>query len=145
VPSSSDGGAPKRRAGEAPAAPGQTKPIVALRVPFVRRCELESENGAVVEAYMVNLSTVGAYVASGDDLDAAVGVGAMLRCRFQLPGNEQTLALRVMVVWVNRRQEHPVHSLPPGVGLRFIGLGIADTKRIAALVEDYVKRNPRAR
>jgi hypothetical protein len=44
------------------------------------------------------------------------------------------------VSWVNVQQQHPVHSLPPGFGIRFEGLSDADRARIEEVVTDYLQR-----
>ena len=35
------------------------------------------------------------------------------------PGKDIQLVLRGTVTWLNPRQQHPVHSLPPGFGVKF--------------------------
>ena len=47
-------------------------------------------------------------------------VGQTLRLRFTVPGNVIESEAIGAVVWVNPRQGHPVHSLPPGFGIRFL-------------------------
>jgi hypothetical protein len=96
------------------------------RVPLVRRCTLILDDSRVLPALLVNINHSGAYVAR-DDLSGApavefgelVTVGRRLTCRVRLPGREDELSLGGVVSWVNARQPHPVHSLPPGFGLTF--------------------------
>ena len=95
------------------------------RVPFVRRCALRFGDGRQGSALLVNINTVGAYVAH-DDLvspppqpEAAPKVGELVACQFRLPDREDELEVQAVVTWVNARQVHPVHSLPPGFGLTF--------------------------
>ena len=104
--------------GDGPAA--RFRPPAAGRVPFVRRCALRFVDGRQGSALLVNINTVGAYVAH-DDLgppvavpEAAPKVGDVVRCRFGLPDREDELDLQAVVSWINERQAHPVHSLPPG-------------------------------
>ena len=40
------------------------------------------------------------------------------------------------------RQQHPVHSLPPGFGVKFEPLGPEDRRSIEDVVDEYVRRNP---
>lgn len=108
-----------------------------LRVPFVHRCELELDDGRRESALIVNINVLGAYVAH----DALPRLGQTLGLRFGVPGNVRELELRGVVAWVNRHQEHPVHSLPPGFGLRFAEMSPEARRRIEALVEDYVRRH----
>jgi len=110
------------------------------RVPLVRKCQLTFEDGRTASAFLVNVSAVGAYVA----LDDAPPLGARLGCRFSFPGNSREVQTAVAVVWLNPRQQHPVHSLPPGVGLRFEDLSDDDRTRIETYVRDHVGgRGPR--
>ena len=103
------------------------------RVPLVRKCQLTFEDGRTASAFLVNLSAVGAYLA----LDDAPSLGARLRCRFSFPGNSREVQAAVVVVWLNPRQQHPVHSLPPGVGLRFEDLSDDDRGRIEKYVREH--------
>jgi Tfp pilus assembly protein PilZ len=107
------------------------------RVPLVRRCTLVLDDGGVLPALLVNINLSGAYVAR-DDLggpppvafDGRVAVGRRLTCRVRLPEREEEVELGGIVSWVNPRQAHPVHSLPPGFGLIFDRV---DTRAAAAI------------
>jgi hypothetical protein len=125
-----------------------------VRVPFVRRCRLEFADGRTGTAFLVNINVNGAYVAR-DDLrrpsDAAQapavalpGLHEAVRCFFQLPGREREVAVGAVVSWVNPRQQHPVHSLPPGFGLSFQQMSKQDRDAITWLVNDYLARHPAA-
>ena len=117
------------------------------RVPFVRRCELTFRDGRRGHALIVNINTVGAYVAH-DDLGEAPAppalprVGDVLSCRFGLPDREDELDLQAVVTWVNARQAHPVHSLPPGFGLTFRALPAHVQDAIERLMADALSRTP---
>ena len=111
----------------------------ALRVPFVRRCTIDLPGGASAQAFIVNINVLGAYLAQ-DELPV---LGQGVRCRFRTPGNDLELATEAVVAWVNPRQQHPVHSLPPGFGISFRHISARDRARIEAVVADYVRRNPR--
>jgi len=108
----------------------------AIRVPFVRRCEVEYDGSAPVSAFIVNINVLGAYIA----LDAMPALGREVVCRFQLPGREDNLEVVGVVAWTNPQQEHPVHSLPPGFGVAFRGLPDASRGRIEEIVFDYLAR-----
>ena len=121
------------------------------RVPLVRRCRLEFDDGRTLSAFLVNVSLCGAYVAR-DDLSGGAGgrpgeaaadmprLEQTARCYFTLPGREGELVATVAVSWINLRQQHPVHGLPPGYGLRILGMSPADTASLAALIADYATR-----
>lgn len=109
-----------------------------LRVPFVRRCHLEFSDGSRSDAFIVNINIQGAYIAA----ELLPGSAQPLRCRFQLPGNERELSIAVAVAWINRKQQHPVHSLPMGFGVSFRDITPEDQKRIEDVVVDYAARHP---
>jgi uncharacterized protein (TIGR02266 family) len=109
-----------------------------LRVPFVRACTLMLGAGDRLSAFTANISVLGAYIASDDE----VRVNQTLRLRFGVPGNVIESEVVGVVAWVNPKQQHPVHSLPPGFGVRFLGLDEETRRRIEAVVRDWVARQP---
>ena len=110
-----------------------------LRVPFVRRCLLDFGDGVGQEAFIVNINVSGAYVAK-DELPT---LGQWVICRFGLPDSEREISVEGNVVWVNPRQQHPVHSLPPGFGLKFLRLSSESRQTIERLVVTYLAGRPR--
>jgi uncharacterized protein (TIGR02266 family) len=108
----------------------------ALRVPFIRRCRLESESGSA-EAFIVNVNSLGAYIARDEIPD----IGKRVLLRFNVPGNEREVVIDGMVAWLNPVQEHPVHSLPPGFGLAFRRLGDEARQRIDEIVNEYLTKH----
>lgn len=116
-------GAEKRRTGGA------------IRVPFVRRCHIESA-GRSDSAFIVNINVLGAYVTH----DAILPLGLAVSFRFQLPGSEREMVVDGVVAWTNPQQDHPVHSLPPGFGVAFRGLNDESRGRIERIVGDYLER-----
>jgi Tfp pilus assembly protein PilZ len=108
----------------------------AIRVPFVRRCEVELPGGPSQSAFVVNINVLGAYVA----IDTIPALGQPVGFRFQMPGSEREFVIEGVVAWTNPRQEHPVHSLPPGFGLAFRRLDPETRARIETIVHDYLKR-----
>ncbi len=48
-----------------------------------------------------------------------------------------------VVSWQNVRQQHPVHSLPPGFGVRFVSLSVETGRLIENVVRDYVAQRTR--
>jgi Tfp pilus assembly protein PilZ len=117
-------GGEKRRAGGA------------IRVPFVRRCLLEFAGGRSDDTFIVNINTLGAYVAT--DVMPPLGWPVMLR--FKVPGSEHELLIDGIVAWTNSHQEHPVHSLPPGFGLAFHELSPEAAGTIETIIADYLSR-----
>jgi len=87
---------------------------------------------------MLDLSLAGAYVECGDLL--AVRDSTILS--FSVPGNDRVLRLPAVVIWVNTTQAHPVHSLPPGCGLRFLEMKESERTLIGVTILDYCLRNP---
>lgn len=108
----------------------------AIRVPFVRRCRIEHEGDTADSAFIVNINVLGAYVA----YDEMPPLGREVVCRFHVPGREKELRVDGVVAWTNPGQEHPVHSLPPGFGVAFRGLGDEVRERIEEVVSDYLER-----
>ena len=108
----------------------------AIRVPFVRRCQIDYDGGDSVSAFIVNINVLGAYIA----LDSMPALGCEVACRFQVPGREEELEIEGVVAWTNPQQEHPVHSLPPGFGVAFRELGDEARGRIEEIVFEYLAR-----
>lgn len=120
------------------------------RIPFVRRCWLGLAGGRVVSAFTVNISSLGAYLTRADfapeqpgappPADELPQVGEVVTCRFTMPESETEVEVKGVVSWLNPGQQHLVHSLPPGFGVRFEGLPAAARQRIEELVADYLAR-----
>ena len=108
----------------------------AIRVPFVRRCQIDFRGARSATAFIVNINVLGAYVAH----DAMPPLGQEVVCRFQVPGREGTLQIDGVVAWTNPVQEHPVHSLPPGFGVAFRSLDGEPRERVENVVFDYLAR-----
>jgi hypothetical protein len=122
-----------------PEKPGtERRTISLLRVPFIRRCELRFDEGPPESAFIINVNVLGAYIAR----DAMPGLGDLVTVTVRVPGKDADMALRGAVTWLNARQQHPVHSLPPGFGLKFLALGAEDRRCIEAVVDEYAARNP---
>jgi hypothetical protein len=120
-----------------------------LRVPFVRRCTLEFGDGRAGSGFVVNINVLGAYVTqhrvgappdAGGASPALPRLGEGVSCRFQVPGRPREVHVQGAVTWVNVQQQHPVHSLPPGFGIRFEGLSDDDRASIEGLVAEYLER-----
>jgi hypothetical protein len=109
-----------------------------LRVPFIRRCALAFDDGTSASTFTVNINVLGAYVSRDQmpRLDQAVTI------TLPTPGKDTQLVLRGTVTWLNPRQQHPVHSLPPGFGVKFDPLSAEDRRCIEGVVDDYVRRTP---
>lgn len=111
-----------------------------VRVPLVRRCRLRFGDGRESAGFIVNINVLGAYVTLDEgDLPA---VGQAVTCRFVLPDHAPEIEAGGPVSWHNPRQAHPVHSLPPGFGLRFEDLSVPGRQAIEDAVEDYLRRRP---
>ena len=110
-----------------------------LRVPFVRACVLSLEGGQPSPAFVVNINVLGAYLAS----DQIPDLGRALSFRFQVPDSEVEAEIQGEVTWINPKQQHPVHSLPPGFGVRFTALREETRSKIEFFVRDYTERQQR--
>ncbi len=89
-------------------------------------------------AMLLDLSLKGVYIATKELPD----VGDELEVAFRVPGNERELAIKSVVVWVQKVQTHPVHGLPPGFGATFQTLEIDDVRVIARAIQSYCLSNP---
>ncbi len=112
-----------------------------IRVPFVRRCELEFEEGAARQAFLVNINILGAFVAD----DNSVHLGQRVSCRFRVPGTENEVSIAGLVAWINAQQQHPVHSLPVGFGIEFRNVTSEHLDLLRGIVSDWVASQPAAR
>ena len=121
-----------------PSPPPPPRKPIQVRVPFVRRCSLVFGGGAECSCFIVNINVLGAYIAN-DEMPA---MGQTVRVTFNVPDSEIELSLQGVVAWLNPRQQHPVHSLPPGFGVQFRGLSDEDTRTIERVIADYKDRAP---
>jgi hypothetical protein len=117
--------------------PEQRRSTGLLRIPFVRRCHVTFERGHAISAFLVNLNVLGAYIAHEEQPI----LGEAVECRFTIPGNEIEVVAGGVVAWLNPLQNHPVHSLPPGFGVRFDRLSDRDRSRVTAMVASYIARS----
>ena len=92
-----------------------------------------------VAAFIVNINVLGAYLACDEMPD----LGRRLTFRFQVPDSEVEAEIAAEVTWVNPRQQHAVHSLPPGFGVKFTSLPDDMRERIESFVRDYAARQQR--
>jgi Tfp pilus assembly protein PilZ len=97
---------------------------------------VEFQNDRTVTAFLININVLGTYIA----LDDLPPLGQNLVCRFRLPENEQEVVVGGVVAWTNPRQQHPVHSLPPGFGVSFRDLSDDNRRRIEGVVREYTAR-----
>src|SRR5262249_2794724 len=93
-----------------------------LRVPFIRRCAVAFDDGTSATTFTVTINVLGAYVAR----DQMPRLGQAVTISFPAPGRDAQVVLTGAVTWLNPRQQHPVHSLPPGFGVKFDGLSPKD-------------------
>jgi Tfp pilus assembly protein PilZ len=114
-----------------------------LRVPFVQICRTSLPDGRTLSGFIVNINVLGAYVAAENDLFPMLGETVV--CTFKTPDNEIEMTIRGSIAWVNPHQVHPVHSLPPGFGIKFSHLADGHRSRIERVVDEYIKRHPQAR
>lgn len=104
----------------------------AKRVPFVQPCRLAG-NGAPAGGTIRNISVLGLYL----DAEPIPKVGERLRLSFELPQGADAVEVDAEVAWRNTPLRHKVASLPPGCGLRFLGLAERDRSRIEELVRSF--------
>lgn len=104
-------------------------------------------NGVELAVFLVNISVQGAYCTPGllggdEPPEGWPQVADDLLFQFTLPGNDQQISVHGQVTWINHKQQHPVHSLPPGFGVRFRDLLAPDGVRIARMIDEYLAVHP---
>lgn len=92
---------------------------------------------------MVNINVLGAYIAA--EAKEFPPLGEAVTASFRTPDNDTEMSIAGAVAWVNAYQPHPVHSLPPGFGIRFQNLSDEHSRRIQRVVADYLDRHPQSR
>jgi hypothetical protein len=108
------------------------EPYSALwRIPFIQECRL-TQGGKGQPAQMLNLSALGTYLV----MDPIPDVGASFTLSFRLR-EEAPLTLDAVVTWRNVDQGPGRPDLPPGCGVRFLGLASSELETIQAFVRAY--------
>jgi hypothetical protein len=116
---------------------GRSKVRTPFRVPFVNRCSIEFSDGQRRSVFTADINEYGAYIA--DDVMPRAGQGMSLRMKS--PGSETEIEATGAVAWLNPKQQHPVHSFPPGYGVKFDPLREAFRLAVDAAVRKYLKRH----
>jgi hypothetical protein len=117
-----------------PAAPRVLEPNSALlRIPFIQECRIV-QSGRMQPAQMFNLSALGTYLV----MDPIPAIGESFTLFFQLR-EETPLTVDAVVTWCNTAQGSGTPDLPPGCGLRFLGLPPRDREAIQAFVRAYAR------
>jgi hypothetical protein len=102
-----------------------------LRIPFIQECRIV-QGGRTQPARMFNLSALGTYLV----MDPIPTIGESFTLSFRL--REHTyLTIDAVVTWCNTAQGPGSPALPPGCGLRFLGLGSQDREAIQSFVKAY--------
>ena len=78
----------------------------------------------------MNLSSGGLFLKTEIPLEA----GENFLLRFTLPGQESELSCKAKVTWVNKKEGQKKHLLPPGGGLQFLGLPVANMKALLEFI-----------
>jgi uncharacterized protein (TIGR02266 family) len=81
--------------------------------------------------YSVNLSTGGIFM----ETNVVLPVDTPLSLEFSLPGSVQQLQCRGRVAWVNLPGDALSPSLPPGMGIQFVDLKLAELHAIKEFVQ----------
>ena len=112
-----------------------------LRIPFVRRATLVS-SVRTEEAFLIDIGLTGAFIERVEPLP----VDQTIEIRVPWPGSEVPFSARCRVAWWHP-EGAPLasKSLPPGAGLQFVDMSVADRTRLRGLLVDYCRQNPRVR
>jgi Tfp pilus assembly protein PilZ len=101
------------------------------RIPYTQMCRVVRHDVAV-DGVLCNISVLGVYIA----LDEVPEVGETVELRFALPGGIR-ITSSGLVVWRNAEDSASAHRLPPGCGVRFVGLEPQYSRQIDELVNAY--------
>lgn len=124
--------------------PGDVPPEDVLdetRISFIQRARLV-HTGRPEEVFLMDLGLAGVFVERASSLP----VGESVEVVFPLPGNEIPVTARGRVAWWHAPTAPLTSkSLPPGVGIEFVGLSETDRSRIREYLREHFRRSPRAR
>lgn len=79
-----------------------------------------------LNGFTINLCTGGIYIETG----AVLAVDERITLVFNLPGQERTIRCRARVAWVNTGEKPKKPALPPGFGVQFVDMTLADLHAI---------------
>ena len=102
---------------------GPRRPLV------VRQVRLEASH-EIFFGYAVNISAGGLYIQTANPKPQ----GTEFVLRFNLPGDENAIQCRAVVVW--SRQYHSESSPRSGMGIKFIEMTDEDAKRVREFVDE---------
>jgi hypothetical protein len=105
----------------------------------VQRCHLEGKAG-IRDGLICDLSVLGLYVA----IQPVPDLGESFSLRFALLSDDLPVAVDAVVTWRNTLEAQKIGDLPPGCGLKFVGLDQRDLKRLEGLVTAIVVGTPSA-
>jgi uncharacterized protein (TIGR02266 family) len=114
-------------------APASAKP--GPRVPYVQWCDF-TYGGSTQAAVVCNLSELGVYVT----VDPVPASGERVTVAFRLPGESHLFEAEGTVTWQNIDEPAQLDGVPPGCGLRFDELPVAERARLRDVVERYCAR-----
>jgi len=80
--------------------------------------------------YSVNMSSGGVFI----ETVSVLPVHTPLFVKFELPGREKPIVCKARVAWINGPEALKSPTLPPGMGLQFLGLSRAHVKAIEAVL-----------
>jgi uncharacterized protein (TIGR02266 family) len=95
------------------------------RVPTRMRIRYGFE-GQILTDYTVNLSAGGLYLETAEPLPEKT----KLQISFELPEGGKQIFCHGQVAWVNEGERRNAPHLPPGMGIQFLHLGLAEMKAI---------------
>ena len=86
--------------------------------------------------YSVNLSAGGVFIETAE----ALAVDTPLTLEFSFPDNPQPIHCRGRVAWVNRGEPLVCPNLPPGLGVQFLDLNLADLHALRSFIDKALLR-----
>jgi len=86
--------------------------------------------------YSLNISTGGVFLETSQPLPP----GSPLSLEFNLPDRKEPIISRAKVAWVNDPQRVTKPHLPPGMGVQFLDLSLADLQAVRDFVQSEARK-----
>lgn len=86
--------------------------------------------------YSLNISTGGVFLETADPLPT----GTPLSLEFRLPNRHEPIVSQARVAWINDPQRVSKPHLPPGMGVQFLDLSLADLQAVRDFVQTEFRK-----
>ena len=94
---------------------------------------------AIVKTYAGDISLGGLFIKTDDPLDT----GQTLSLKLHIPGLPEPMEIKCEVAWARKKRKQTQSSEPPGMGVKFMGLGEADSRLLRLYIKTVEKLAPK--